>query len=76
MHTMNWQNKSHTIPNSKCKNIYFIKTSNLYFLSKTLVNFITEDRMLRNTYSYENRMFTNKVNVASFEAKRKKANTN
>jgi len=24
----------------------------------TLVNFITEDRMLRNTYLYENRIFT------------------
>jgi hypothetical protein len=27
----------------------------------TLVKFITEDRMLRNTYLYENKMFTNKV---------------
>jgi hypothetical protein len=25
------------------------------------VNFITEDKMLKNTYLYENRMFTNKV---------------
>jgi len=32
----------------------------------TLVNFITEDRMLRNTYSYENRMFINIVNAALF----------
>ncbi len=30
--------------------------------SLTLVKFITEDTMLRNTYSYENRIFTNKVN--------------
>ncbi len=29
-------------------------------------NFVTEDRMLRNTYFYENLMFTNKVNAASF----------
>jgi len=32
----------------------------------TKVNFITEDRMLRNTDIYENRMFTNKVKPASF----------
>ncbi len=30
----------------------------------TQVNFITEDIMLRNTYLYENRMFTNKVNCS------------
>ena len=32
----------------------------------TEVKFITEDRMLRNTYFNENRMFANIVNTASF----------
>jgi len=30
------------------------------------MTFITEDRMLRHTYLYENRMFTNKVKAALF----------
>jgi hypothetical protein len=33
----------------------------------TQVNFITEDIMLRNTYLYENRMFTNKLFVVGKE---------
>ncbi len=40
------------------------------------IKFITEDRMLRNTYLYDNRMFTNKVNKALFGVKRKKCNAN
>ncbi len=32
----------------------------------TLVKFITEDRVPRNTYFYENRMFTNKAYAVSF----------
>ncbi len=40
---------------------------NLDFLfTVSWLNFITEDRMLRNTYLYENRMFTNKVKTTSF----------
>jgi len=35
-------------------------------LLNDLVKFITQDRMLRNTYLYENRMLTNIVNAASF----------
>ncbi len=30
----------------------------------TQVKFITENRMLQNTYLYENRMFTNEVNLS------------
>jgi len=34
-------------------------------LSKKATLFISEDRMLRNTYLFENRMFTNKVKCSS-----------
>jgi len=38
----------------------------------TLVNIITEDRVPRNPFWYENRMFTNKVNAARFGVREEK----
>jgi hypothetical protein len=43
-----------------------VQIKTLFLDSTTQVNFISDDRMLRNTYLYENRMYTNKVNAESF----------
>ncbi len=38
----------------------------------TLVNFTTEDRMPRNTYLYDNKMFTNKVKCSIIQGGKEK----
>jgi hypothetical protein len=49
---INWENKS------KLSTLPFPRNKNTCLL--TLVNFITEEPMLKYTYLYENAMFTNK----------------